>query len=45
MSFGITPVILSKFGKNKNVTMDVLAPICKVLKYDVGDIVEYLETD
>lgn len=40
---GITSATLAKLGKNKNVSMDVLGRICKELKCDIGDIVEYYD--
>jgi len=42
-AIGITPATLAKLSKNQNVNMDVLARICKELKCDVGDILEYVE--
>lgn len=38
----ITPATLSKLSKNKPVNMDVLARICKELKCNIGDIVDYI---
>ena len=40
---GISSATLAKLGKNKAVSMTVLAKICKVLKCDIGDIVSYVE--
>lgn len=34
--------LMSKLGRNENMTTDVLAHICKTLSYDVGDIMEML---
>lgn len=39
----ITPATLAKLSKNQPVNMDVLARICKELKCNVGDIVDYVE--
>ncbi len=33
---------LSKIGKNKFVSMEVLVKICKVLDCNIGDIVDYI---
>ena len=38
----ITPTTLSRLSKDQNVSMDVLGRICKHLKCDIGDIVEYI---
>lgn len=38
----ITPTTLSRLSKDQNVSMDVLGRICKYLKCDIGDIVEYI---
>jgi putative transcriptional regulator len=37
---GIGTSTLSKLGKDKYVSMEVLVKICKVLDCDIGDIVE-----
>lgn len=34
---------LSKLGKDQYVSMEVLTKICKVLKCNIGDIVDYVE--
>lgn len=39
----ITPATLAKLSKNQQVNMDVLARICKELKCNIGDIVDYIE--
>lgn len=41
----ITPSTLAKLSKNEKVSMDVLERICKVLKCNIGDIVDYHEED
>jgi len=38
----ITPATLAKLSKNQQVNMDVLARICKELKCNIGDIVDYI---
>lgn len=44
-AIGITPATLAKLSKNQNVNMEVLAKICKELKCDIGDILEYVKED
>lgn len=39
---GISSSSLAKLGKDENVTTEVLAKICNELKYDVGDIMEFI---
>lgn len=41
-SIDITPATLAKLSKNQPVNMDILARICKELKCNIGDIVDYL---
>ncbi|RCX12754.1 DNA-binding Xre family transcriptional regulator [Anaerobacterium chartisolvens] len=41
-AISITPTTLSRLGKDQNVSMDVLGRICKYLKCDIVDIVEYI---
>lgn len=41
-TIAITPATLAKLSKNQPVNMDVLARICKELKCNIGDIVDYL---
>lgn len=41
-SVAITPATLAKLSKNQPVNMDVLARICRELKCNIGDIVDYL---
>jgi DNA-binding Xre family transcriptional regulator len=38
----ITPATLAKLSKNQPVNMEVLSRICKELKCNVGDIVDYI---
>lgn len=44
-AIGITPTTLARLSKNQNVTMDVLAKICKELNCNIEDIVEYVKHD
>lgn len=39
-SVNLSSATLTKLNKNEYVAMDVLVRICKVLKCDIGDIVE-----
>ena len=39
---GMSSNTLAKMGKDETVSMDVIMRICKVLKCDVGDIMEVL---
>lgn len=39
---GISSSSLAKLGKDENVTTEVLAKICNVLKCDVSDIMEFI---
>ena len=41
----ITSTTMAKLGKELPVSMDVLARICKALKCNVGDIVDYVDED
>ncbi|KAB3536073.1 helix-turn-helix transcriptional regulator [Alkaliphilus pronyensis] len=38
----ITPATLAKLSKNQPVSMNILARICKELKCNIGDIVDYI---
>lgn len=40
-AIGITPATLSKMCKNRPVSMEILAKVCKELNYNIGDIVDY----
>ena len=40
---GISHTSITKLGKNKNVTTDVLVKICSALECDIGDIMEVLQ--
>ncbi len=39
---GISKNTLSKFSKNEYVSMEVLVKVCRLLKCDIGDIMEIL---
>ncbi|WP_195514367.1 helix-turn-helix domain-containing protein [Enterococcus sp. 1001283B150225_161107_E12] len=42
---GLTNSTLSKLSKNKTVSMDSLARICRTLECDISDIVEYTQEE
>lgn len=39
---GVSTTTLAKLGKNKQVSMAVLERICKELKCNIGDIMDYV---
>ena len=41
----MSPNTLAKFGRNENVSMDVITRICEYFKCDVGDIMEMIPND
>ena len=41
----LTTTTMAKMGKELPVSMDVLGRICKALKVNIGDIVDYIEED
>lgn len=41
----ITSTTMAKLGKDLPVSMDILARICKALKCNIGDIVDYVDED
>ena len=41
----ISPNTLSRLSKNEKVNLDVLGKICKELKCNIGDIVDYIDDD
>ena len=45
LATGITTTALAKLGKNEPVNLEILLRICKVLRCDLSDIVEIVETD
>ena len=42
---GISTVTLAKLGKNDYVSTEVLEKICKALKCDVGDVIEFVDDE
>lgn len=42
---GISSSSLAKLTKNENVTTEVLSKICKELRCDVGDIMEFIDDE
>lgn len=40
---GIAPNTMTKIRRDEEVTLTVLGKICKVLKVDYGDIIEYID--
>ncbi len=38
----ITATTIAKMGRGESVNMEVIARICKALKVNVGDIVDYI---
>lgn len=42
---GITSTTMAKLGKDLPVSMDILARICKALKCNIGDIVDYVDEE
>ena len=38
---GISTNAVAKLGKNESVSLDTLEKICKMLRCDIGDIVEF----
>ena len=45
LATGITTTALAKLGKNEPVNLEILLKICKVLKCDISDIMEIVETE
>jgi len=41
----LTTTTMAKLGKELPVSMDVLARICKALKCNIGDIVDYIDDE
>lgn len=42
---GMTTTALAKLGKNEPVNLEILLKICKVLKCDISDIMEIVDTE
>ena len=40
---GVSTTTLAKLGKGEQVSLDVLERICKELKCNIGDIIDYIE--
>ena len=40
---GMSPSTIAKMGKNKNVSLDLIEKICKVLECKPEDIMEYIK--
>lgn len=40
---GVSTTTLAKLGKDEQVSLDVLERICKELKCNIGDIMDYIE--
>jgi len=41
----LSPSLIAKMGRNKNVTTEVLSRSCTALKYNIGDIMEMVSGD
>ena len=42
---GISTGTLAKLGKNDYVSTEVLEKICRALQCEIGDVIEFVETD
>ena len=42
---GIAPNTMTKLRRDQEVSLSVLARICKVLEVDIGDIIEFVPQD
>ena len=42
---GLSTNVITKLGKNQNVSTEVLGKICKVLDCQITDIMEFLDDD
>ncbi len=42
---GISTNVLAKLGRDEYVAMESICKICKALHCDIGDIVEYVDSD
>ena len=45
LATGTTTTALAKLGKNEPVNLEILLKICRVLKCDISDIMEIVETE
>lgn len=43
--YGINPKTVNSLVKNKSVTVDTLVQLCKILKCNIGDLVDYIPED
>ena len=41
----LSPTIIAKLSKNKNVSMDVLIRICTAFRCDISDIMEFIPNE
>jgi DNA-binding Xre family transcriptional regulator len=42
---GMSASTLAKMGKNEPISMNTVGRICKVLKCDISDVVEYIDDE
>ena len=42
---GLSTNVIAKLGKNQNVSTEVLGKICKVLKCEITDIMEFIDEE
>lgn len=42
---GISTNAVAKLGRNESVSLDTLEKICKMLRCNIGDIVEFISMD
>lgn len=42
---GLSHAVISKLGKNENVTVETLVKICKALNCELSDIVEIVDSE
>jgi DNA (cytosine-5)-methyltransferase 1 len=45
LATGISTSTISKLGKNEQISMDSMLKICKLLKCNIGDIVDVIEEE
>ena len=43
LAAGLTTNVIAKFGRNENVSTEVLGKICKTLNCDITDIMEFVD--
>ena len=44
-AIGISPSVMAKFQKNRSVTTETIDKVCKYLKIQPGDIMEWVEDE